>query len=159
MGIEVASLPGGKGSSSVALDHCGGAGWSQETRLSAGLLNRQRGKTMAGFTMRKNKRFKKLAPVRYVSDGVTGEGVLEDLSLTGSYITGKAPVSLGMVLELQILLPEDPDPLRIERAIVKWVAGPEFGVEFDTPQPKEAERIRIAISELVKTEHSSSPRG
>jgi hypothetical protein len=44
---------------------------------------------MAGFAMRKNQRLKKLVPVRYLGDGIAGEGIIEDLSLSGSYITGK----------------------------------------------------------------------
>ena len=46
---------------------------------------------MAGFVMRKNHRLKKLMPVRYLRDGIAGEGIIKDLSLSGSYITGNAP--------------------------------------------------------------------
>jgi hypothetical protein len=45
---------------------------------------------MAGFVMRKNHRLKKSVPVRYLRDGVAGEGIIKDLSLSGSYITGNA---------------------------------------------------------------------
>ena len=64
---------------------------------------------MAGFVMRKNHRLKKLVPVRYLRDGIAGEGIIKDLSLSGSYITGNAPVSVGMALALQIFVPGDPD--------------------------------------------------
>ena len=114
---------------------------------------------MAGFVLRKNQRFKKLVPVRYLGEGVNGEGIIEDLSLSGSSITGNARVSVGLALAMQIFVPGDPDPLLIERAIVKWVKGSEFGAEFDTPQPKVAERIEMAISTLVKAEYSLSRNG
>jgi PilZ domain len=114
---------------------------------------------MAGFVMRKNHRLKKLVPVRYLRDGVAGEGIIKDLSLSGSYITGNASVSIGMELALQIFVPGDPEPLLIDRATVKWVKGSEFGVDFDTPPPKVAERITTVISTLVKTQHSSSRKG
>ena len=91
-----------------------------------------------------------MVPVRYLGEGVTSEGIIEDLSLSGSYINGNAPVSVGMALALQIFVPGDPDPLLIERAIVKWVKGSEFGVEFDAPQPKVAERIIMTISTLLR---------
>ena len=110
---------------------------------------------MAGFVMRKNHRLKKLVPVRYVGDGIAGEGIIKDLSLSGSYITGNAPVSVGVALALQIFVPGDPVPLLIDRAIVKWVKGSEFGVDFDTPQPTIAERITKVISTLVKTDHGT----
>ena len=50
---------------------------------------------MAGFAIRKNQRLKKLVPVRYLGGGMAGEGIINDLSLSGSYITGNAPVSVG----------------------------------------------------------------
>jgi PilZ domain len=114
---------------------------------------------MAGFVMRKDQRLKKLVPVRYLGHGMAGEGIIKDLSLSGSYMTGNAPVSVGMTLALQIFVPGDPEPLLIDRAIVKWVKGPEFGVDFDTPQPKVAERITQIISTLVKSQHGVSRKG
>ena len=114
---------------------------------------------MAGFAIRKNQRLKRLVPVRYLGDGMAGEGIIEDLSLSGNYMTGNAPVSVGMTLTLQMFVPGDPEPLLIDRAIVKWVKGSEFGVDFDTPPPKVAERITQIISTLVKTQHGLSRKG
>jgi PilZ domain len=114
---------------------------------------------MAGFVMRKNQRLKRLVPVRYLGDGIAGEGIIKDLSLSGSYMTGNAPVSVGLALALQIFVPGDPEPLLIDRAIVKWVKESEFGVDFDTPQPTVAERITQVITTLVKTQYGSSRNG
>ena len=114
---------------------------------------------MAGFVMRKDQRLKKMVPVRYLGDGIAGEGIIKDISLSGSYITGNAPVSVGVTLALQIFVPGDPEPLLIDRATVKWVKGSEFGVDFDTPEPKVAERITAIISTLVKTQHGLSRKG
>ena len=111
---------------------------------------------MAGLGMRKSQRLKKLAPVRYRGDGIAGEGMIEDLSLNGSYIIGNAPVSAGMALALQMFVPGDPEPVLIDRAIVKWVKRSEFGVDFDTPQPKVAERVTAIIAMLVKNQRCSS---
>ena len=111
---------------------------------------------MAGLGMRKSQRLKKLAPVRYRGDGIAGEGMIEDLSLSGSYIIGKTSVSVGMALALQMFVPGDPEPVLIDRAIVKWVNGSGFGVDFDTSQPQMAERITTIISMLVKSQHGSS---
>ena len=111
---------------------------------------------MTGFVMRKNRRLKKLVPVRYLGNGIAGEGIIKDLSLSGSYITGNVTVSAGVALSLQIFVPGDPVPLLIDRAIVKWVKGSEFGVDFNTLQPKAVEHITTVISTLVKTDHDSS---
>ena len=80
---------------------------------------------MAGFFVRKNQRIKRLVPVRYLGDGIIGEGIIKDLSLNGSYITGNASVSIGAVIALQIFIPGDPEPLLIDHATVKWVKDSE----------------------------------
>jgi hypothetical protein len=114
---------------------------------------------MAGFVMRKHHRLKKLMPARYLGDGMAGEGIIKDLSLSGSYMTGNASVSVGTVLALQMFVPGDPEPLLIDRAVVQWVKGVEFGVDFNKLQPKVTERITQIISALVKTQHGSSLKG
>ena len=114
---------------------------------------------MAGFVLRKSQRLKTFATMRYFGDGVAGEGIIKDLSLSGSYITGNRPVSVGMVLALHIFVPGDPELLLIERATVKWVKRSNFGVDFVNPQPNMAKRITQVISKLVKTQHGSSRNG
>jgi len=114
---------------------------------------------MAWFFRRKKPRLTRLVSVRYLRDGIVGEGIINDLSLSGSYITGNTSVSVGMVLALQIFVPWDPEPLLIDRATVIWVKGSEFGVDFDTPEPKVAKRITTVISTLVKTQFGSFRNG
>ena len=114
---------------------------------------------MEGFVLRKGQRLKTFAPARYRGEGVAGEGIIKDLSLSGSYIIGNVPVSVGMVLALEIFVPGDPELLLIDRATVTWVKRSKFGVEFDTLQPKVAERITKLISTLVKTQHGSPSNG
>ena len=55
---------------------------------------------MTGFVVRKHQRLKELIPVRYFKDGLVGEGLIKDLSLNGSSITGNARVSIEEKLNL-----------------------------------------------------------
>ena len=114
---------------------------------------------MAGFILRKGQRLKTFAPLRYRGDGIAGEGIIKDLSLSGSYITGNEPVSVGMSLNLQVFVPGDSEPLLIDHAVVKWVKGSEFGVDFDTSQQKETEQLTKVIATLVKVHHGSPRNG
>ena len=114
---------------------------------------------MEGFVLRKGQRLKTFAPVRYHGDGIAGEGIIKDLSLSGSYIIGNVPVSVGMMLALKIFVPGDPELLLIDRATVTWVKRSKFGVKFDTLQPKVAERITQDMFTLVKTQHGLSRNG
>jgi hypothetical protein len=114
---------------------------------------------MARFVLRDGQQLKTFAPAQYRGDGMAGEGIIKDLSLSGSYMTGNAPVSVGVALTLQMFVPGDPEPLLIDRATVKWVTGSEFGVDFDMLQPTVAERITTVISTLVKTQQGSFRNG
>ena len=110
---------------------------------------------MAWFFMRNHQRLTRVVSVRYLGDGIAGEGIIDGLSLNGSYMTGNRPVSIGMALVLHIFVPGDREPLLIDLATVIWVKGAEFGVAFDTPKPNVAERITTVISMLIKTQHGS----
>lgn len=110
---------------------------------------------MTWFFMRRQQRLTRVVSVQYFLDGVVGEGIIDGLSLSGGYMNGNIPVSVGMVLALQMLVPGDSEPLLIDRATVVWVKGSEFGVYFDTPKPKVVERITTVISTLIKTQHDS----
>lgn len=110
---------------------------------------------MSWFFIRRQQRLTRVVSVQYFLDGIAGEGIIDGLSLSGSYMTGNIPVSVGMALVLQMFVPGDPEPLLIDRATVVWVKGSEFGVYFDTPKPKVVERITTVISTLIKTQHDS----
>ena len=112
---------------------------------------------MAGFVLRKGQRLKTFATVKYRGDNIAGEGIIKDLSLSGSYITGNVPVSVGMVLSLQMFVPGEPELLRIDHATVKWVKRAEFGLDFHDLQPEVTEKITQIISTLVKRQHGTPP--
>ena len=112
---------------------------------------------MAGFVLRKGQRLKTFATVKYRGDNIAGEGIIKDLSLSGSYITGNVPVSIGMVLSLQMFVPGEPELLLIDRATVKWVKRAEFGLDFHDLQPEVTEKITQIISTLVKRQHGTPP--
>ena len=114
---------------------------------------------MAGFGVRKDQRLKELIPVRYLHGGLVGEGLIKDLSLNGSYITGNALVSfIGEILSLQLFVPGEPEPLTIDRATVKWMEGSNFGVDFAL-NPQLAESMTAVISRLVTAHHGAFRKG
>jgi hypothetical protein len=108
--------------------------------------------------MRKAQRFQASVPVLYHGKQVAGEGMVEDLSLSGWRIRGNEPVSVGMQLILRVYLPGEREPLRIDQAIVQWVKGLEFGVEFDSLPRHAMTRIEQTVSTLVQQRHGSAKR-
>jgi hypothetical protein len=113
---------------------------------------------MGRFVMRKNQRFQASVPVLYQGKQVSGEGMAKDLSLSGWQIKGNEPVAVGMQLVLRVFLPEESEPLRIDRAIVQWVKGLEFGVEFDSLPAHASSKIERTVTAFVQKHHGSPRR-
>jgi hypothetical protein len=89
------------------------------------------GTAMLTMVVRKHTRFRRLIPVRYVNGGHAGAGIMTDLSMNGTRITGDSVVAIGMMLALQMFVPGDVEPTWIEQVKVLWVKGSEFGVMFE----------------------------
>ena len=91
---------------------------------------------MAGFILRKNQRLKKLVPVRYQRlDGIAGEGIIKDLSLSGSYMTGNVTVSVGMALGVRHvrfrMTTHIQEHASLERCHADWLqTSPELAVQL-----------------------------
>ncbi|HSF66212.1 MAG TPA: hypothetical protein VLA67_02170 [Nitrospiraceae bacterium] len=111
---------------------------------------------MSRHIVRKSQRIKTFATLKYRGYKIAGEGIIKNVSLHGSHNIGNVPVTVGMVLALQIFVPGASDLLVIDRATVKWVKRAEFGVHFDGPKPAMAERIVEVVAMLAKAQHSSS---
>jgi hypothetical protein len=115
---------------------------------------------MAKSLVRTGQRPKTFAPVRYRGDGIAGEGIIKDLSLSGSYIIGNTPVPVGKSLTLHIFVPGDPPELMlVGRATVKWVKRATFGVDFSPLSPKLEEKLTQVIATLKKTQRGLSSKG
>ena len=101
---------------------------------------------MAPLTVRKEERFRESVPVQYQGEGITGEGFIYDLSLSGGRIVGNVPVVAGLSLVLRCSLPGEAEPFTFEGVTVRWVRGVEFGVALGPLPPDMAERFRRVIA-------------
>jgi len=86
---------------------------------------------------------------------VAGEGVGLDLSVRGCRISSPTQVTRGTELQLHLILPENEhySPVDVERAVVQWIEGNEFGAEFLQLADEASERIRRFVRTLA-TEQS-----
>lgn len=62
----------------------------------------------------------------------TGEGGVLDVSGNGCLVESLLRVTVGDSLQLRLLFPEVDLSLRVSEAVVRWVRGVQFGVEFMT---------------------------
>jgi hypothetical protein len=57
------------------------------------------------------------------------------------------------ILALDVFVPSDKEPLRINRAIVKWAKGSDFGIDLEAPNPQSHERLVKTLSMLITERH------
>lgn len=75
-------------------------------------------------------------------DDLEGEASLLDISTNGCRATSLTEVKVDSVLKVSIFLSDQPWPLRVEEAVVRWVDGEVFGLEFVGIRPAQRERLR-----------------
>lgn len=74
-----------------------------------------------------------------------GEAGVVDVSTNGCQATTVETVTVGMTLRLSLFLGDQQWPLRIDEAIVRWVNGQKFGLEFTGIRSAQRERLRTLI--------------
>lgn len=80
---------------------------------------------------------------------VAGDGELCDLSSGGCRVTSGVGVNVGAELELCIFSDDDPNPLMIDGATVRWARLHEFGVAFTKIRPPVQRRINDLCRRLT----------
>ena len=78
-------------------------------------------------------------------DDFEGEATVIDLSTNGCQAKSLILVHVGMTLRLSLFLHDQKWPLRIDEALVRWVNGGMFGLEFTGIRPAQRERVRAII--------------
>src|SRR3712207_2290186 len=111
----------------------------KETRPSPGLRD----------TMQKDRRGRRLElscrMFFFGADDFEGEATLVDLSTSGCKASSAIELHTGTLLKISLFLPDHRSPLRVEQAIVRWVDGQEFGLEFTSIRLAQRERLRALI--------------
>jgi c-di-GMP-binding flagellar brake protein YcgR len=74
-----------------------------------------------------------------------GEARILDLSTGGCQATSQTGVQVGTMLRLSLFLQDQQWPVRIDGAMVRWVNGNSFGLEFTEIRSAQRERIRAII--------------
>ena len=78
-------------------------------------------------------------------DEFEGEAAILDISTNGCRATSLIDVKVGLSLKLSLFLQDQQWPLRIDEALVRWVDGQLFGLEFIGIRPAQRERLRAIL--------------
>src|SRR4029077_6291682 len=74
-----------------------------------------------------------------------GEPTVLDLSTNECHATSLVQVQTGMTFRLSLFLHDQKWPLRIDEALVRWVKGANFGLEFTGFRRAQRERIKATF--------------
>lgn len=74
-----------------------------------------------------------------------GEAGVLDISTNGCRATSLTELKVGLTLKLSLFLQDQQWPLRIDEAVVRWVEGQTFGLEFIGIRPAQRERLRAIL--------------
>ena len=92
---------------------------------------------------RRGRRVKTACRIFLFGDGdFEAEATVQDLSAGGCSGQCAVPLHEGMELRLSIFLNDHQWPIRVDGAIVRWVAGNRFGLEFFQIRPAVQDRLR-----------------
>ncbi len=81
-------------------------------------------------------------------DDFEGEAKVLDVSTNGCSVESSIDVTVGMILKLSLFLPDFKWPLRVDQAIVRWIDGKQFGLEFTNIRLAQRERLRNLIMKV-----------
>lgn len=81
-------------------------------------------------------------------DDFEGEATILDVSTNGCRARSSIELKVGMLLKLSLFLADYKWPLRIEQAMVRWIDGAEFGLEFTSIRLAQRERLRGLIMKI-----------
>lgn len=77
-----------------------------------------------------------------------GQGRTLDVSSRGCKIESDMKVTKGSTFECRLHIPGLDWPLRIDEAMVRWVEGNTFGIEFTRVRQEELAKLNIVLADL-----------
>lgn len=88
-----------------------------------------------------------------------GEGRALDITVPGCLVESPVSVKVGDRMRLRLLLPDHQSPLLVSLAVVRWVRGLRFGVEFIGMEEKERLRLNRFVTQLLQRRAQIGSRG
>ena len=101
------------------------------------------------MVIRKHGRYPAVWPLTLVHNGLDYQGTTRDISLKGCAVTTSLRTFGGMQLRVQIIVPDLSDPLRIQKAFVRWRNQDVIGLTFSHIIEAEQNRLCRIIQDLA----------
>src|SRR5262245_18031355 len=88
-------------------------------------------------------------------NGFTGEGKVLDLCVPGCLIESPFSLKRGQFLTLRLRLPQVSASFSVPLAVVRWMHGMRFGVEFIEMEQRERQRFNAFVSALLEQQEAN----
>jgi hypothetical protein len=88
-------------------------------------------------------------PVSFSGQGISGEGMVINVSMGGCTLQTEATVESGALLNLSMQISKDVPPVIVDAGVVRNVRAGIIGVEFALWQQSERERLQLFIRGLL----------
>lgn len=99
---------------------------------------------------RQTRRIPAAFPVEYQGKNCSGKGLVANMSPYGLLVRGEGPIDIGAVLCMRVYPGEAMRVTEIERAVVRWRAGIEFGVEIIVMAPEAHVRLMECMAAAMQ---------
>jgi len=87
-------------------------------------------------------------PVSFEGKSGVGRGTTFNLSLGGCGFESRTDLDMNATLKLELYVPTDTKPVRVDRAKVVWAAGSDVGVEFLSMESTGQIRLQLYLDSL-----------
>jgi len=94
---------------------------------------------------RKTLRARVMGHLFFSAEEIEGEGRILDLSATGCKVASAINVAVGLEPQLSLALTDHPRHVQVDQAVVRWVQGDTFGVQFLALRPSHRHRIHLLM--------------
>lgn len=98
--------------------------------------------------IRKARRVEFGCTLTFSVDEIEAGAKVTNLSTTGCRAESATNVAAGLELRVLIHLPNEMEPVAVERAVVRWVSGDAFGLHFVFLYPSQRERLRALLEKI-----------
>ena len=102
---------------------------------------------------RKYPRYRVEYVLSLLGENARGQGLVQDLSVTGCRARSPVGMDRGDAVGLLIDVPRYDNPLHVDVAIVRWAKEQECGMEFIKMAPDTQQRLR----DVIRTNESNQP--
>ena len=98
--------------------------------------------------IRKSRRVELRCILRFSSGEIEGEGTITNISTSGCRAESDINMAEGLDVQVIIFLPDQSPTIKVERALVRWVSGSAFGLNFILFFPSEQARLRTFLERM-----------